>query len=85
MFPAFIHVIIFLRREDLKMSSYIDLHMHTKYSDDGQFEPTKLVDMCKEAGVKIMAIADHNTVNAIPEAIKQAQKNGMKYIPAIEI
>lgn len=67
------------------MSSYIDLHMHTKYSDDGQFEPAKLVDMCKEAGVKIMAIADHNTVNAIPEAIKQAQKNGMKYIPAIEI
>ena len=38
------------------MSSYIDLHMHTKYSDDGQFEPTKLVDMCKEAGVKIMQL-----------------------------
>lgn len=34
------------------MCSYIDLHMHTKYSDDGQFEPAKLVDMCKEAGVK---------------------------------
>ena len=34
------------------MCSYIDLHMHTKYSDDGQFEPAKLVDMCKEAGEK---------------------------------
>lgn len=29
--------------------SYIDLHMHSMYSDDGEYTPTQLVDMCHEA------------------------------------
>ena len=53
--------------------SYIDLHMHSLYSDDGEFTPTQLVEMCHEAGVKIMAIADHNWVKAIEEAKKKAE------------
>ena len=65
--------------------SYIDLHMHSLYSDDGEFTPTQLVEMCHEAGVKIMAIADHNWVKAIYEAKKKAEELKLKYIPAIEI
>lgn len=65
--------------------SYIDLHMHSMYSDDGEYTPTQLVDMCHEAGVKIMAIADHNWVKANEEAKKHADESGMTYIPAIEI
>lgn len=65
--------------------SYIDLHMHSMYSDDGEYTPTQLVDMCHEAGVKIMAIADHNWVKANEEAKKHADELGMIYIPAIEI
>lgn len=67
------------------MSGYVDLHMHSMYSDDGEFAPTKLVDMCHDAGVKIMAIADHNSVKAIDEASSRAKTLGMKYINAIEI
>jgi predicted metal-dependent phosphoesterase TrpH len=55
------------------------------YSDDGEYTPTQLVDMCHEAGVKIMAIADHNWVKANEEAKKHADELGMTYIPAIEI
>lgn len=66
-------------------NQFIDLHMHTKYSDDGEYEPKVLVDMCHEAGISIMAIADHNTVQAVDEAMAHAQSLGMKYIPAIEI
>lgn len=65
--------------------SYIDLHMHSMYSDDGEYTPTQLVDMCHEADVKIMAIADHNWVKANEEAKKHADELGMTYIPAIEI
>ena len=65
--------------------SYIDLHMHSMYSDDGEYTPTQLVDMCHETGVKIMAIADHNWVKANEEAKKHADELGMTYIPAIEI
>ena len=67
------------------MKSYVDLHMHSMYSDDGEFTPTQLVDMCHEAGVKIMAIADHNWVKANDEAKKRCEELGMTYIPAIEI
>ena len=38
--------------------SIIDLHMHSFYSDDGEYTPTQLVDMCHESGIQIMAIAD---------------------------
>ena len=28
------------------MEKYIDLHMHSKYSDDGEFKPAELVEKC---------------------------------------
>ncbi|MBO6046746.1 MAG: PHP domain-containing protein [Erysipelotrichaceae bacterium] len=67
------------------MSNYIDLHMHSLYSDDGEFTPTSLVEQCEAAGVSIMAIADHNWVKAIDEAKAVAATKGIRYIPAIEI
>ena len=41
--------------------------MHSKYSDDGQYEPTELLKMCKAAGLDMMAIADHNSVRGKPD------------------
>lgn len=64
---------------------YIDLHMHSSYSDDGEFSPSQLVDMCAKAGIKIMAIADHNWVKAIDEAKQRADEKCIRFIPAIEI
>lgn len=67
------------------MKNYIDLHMHSYHSDDGEFTPTELVEKCAAAGVKIMAIADHNWVKAIAEEKEAAATKGIKVIPAIEI
>lgn len=67
------------------MEKFIDLHMHSFYSDDGEFTPTELVNKCHQAGIRIMAIADHNSVKAIDEASLAAKELGMKYIPAVEI
>ena len=67
------------------MDKYIDLHMHSKYSDDGEFTPSELVEMCHRSGIKIMAIADHNSVKAIDEAKEAAKKYDIKYISATEI
>lgn len=67
------------------MNEYIDLHMHSIYSDDGEFTPTELVEKCAKAGVKIMAIADHNSVRGVTEGLRAAQKMGINYIPAVEI
>ena len=67
------------------MEKFIDLHMHSKYSDDGEFTPTQLVRQCFDAKVKIMAIADHNSIKAIDEAKEEAKKLNLTYIPATEI
>lgn len=66
-------------------SNYIDLHMHSLHSDDGEFTPTSLVEQCFEKGIRIMAVADHNSVKAIDEANKKAKELSIINIPAIEI
>lgn len=50
------------------METWLDLHMHTKYSMDGQFEPADLMRQCAQAGVTTVAVTDHDSVRAIPEA-----------------
>lgn len=67
------------------MNKFIDLHMHSLYSDDGEFSATELVEKCHKAGIKIMAIADHNSVKVNKEAQDKANEIGVCYIPAIEI
>lgn len=63
----------------------IDLHMHSKYSDDGEYSPSDLVRQCFEAGIKIMSITDHNCVKANTEAEQAAREKGICYIPGVEI
>lgn len=63
----------------------LDLHMHSKYSDDGQYEPTELLKMCNAAGLDMMAIADHNSVRGSRIALRHQQEYGITCIPAIEI
>ena len=63
----------------------IDLHMHSYYSDDGEFTPEELVRKCSDSGIKVMAIADHNSVRANARGELEAAKAGITYIPAIEI
>lgn len=63
----------------------IDLHMHSYYSDDGEFTPEELVRRCCEHGVKMMAVADHNCVRANEAAALAAARAGITYVPAIEI
>ncbi len=63
----------------------IDLHIHSMFSDDGQLTPTELVKKCYENNIKIMAIADHNTIKANKSAREEAQKYGIQYLSAIEI
>lgn len=65
--------------------STIDLHMHTWYSSDGEYQPDVLVKMCAEAGISVMAIADHNCVKAVKPAQAAAKEYGIRLIPGIEI
>lgn len=65
--------------------SSIDLHMHSYYSDDGEFEPKQLIDLCLEKNIKYFSIADHNSVRGIKEAKEYCVGKNINIIPAIEL
>ncbi len=65
--------------------SSIDLHMHSYYSNDADFSPTKLVELSLQKGLTHAAIADHNSVKAIDEALTAAAETPLMVIPAVEM
>lgn len=67
------------------MNIYIDLHMHSIYSDDGQFTPRELIEQCYQKGLKIITLSDHNSTQGVKEALDIAKKYDITLIPAIEI
>ena len=70
---------------EIMNNTFIDLHLHSYYSDDGEFSPSELMKRCHARGITIVAIADHNSIKAVEEAKKEANKYHIHYISAIEI
>ncbi len=63
----------------------VDLHLHSTASD-GRLSPAELVRRAAEAGLSVMALTDHDTVDGITpalEAIKAFPR--LKLIPGVEI
>ncbi|MDU1912350.1 PHP domain-containing protein [Fusobacterium sp.] len=67
------------------MSKNIDLHIHSLYSDDGEFSSEEIIKIGKEEGMEIMALTDHNSVKGTGEMIESGKKTGIKIISGIEI
>lgn len=63
----------------------IDLHMHSRYSEDGEFTPAGLVGQCCRQGITAMSITDHNCARANTVARALAGAKGIRYISGIEI
>ncbi len=66
------------------MKQYVDLHIHSRYSD-GVHSPATLVAMAAAKGLKAIAIADHDSVSGIDEAIAAGTDCGVEVIPAVEL
>lgn len=63
----------------------IDLHIHTKMSD-GELTPKEVIDKAIENKVKVISIADHDTIEAYTEEfIQYAENKGIKLIKGVEI
>ncbi len=61
-----------------------DLQSHSRHSD-GTLSPAGVVAAAKEAGVELLALSDHDTVDGVPEALDGARGNGIRVVPAVEI
>jgi predicted metal-dependent phosphoesterase TrpH len=66
------------------MTNSVDLHTHSTASD-GVYSPTQLVHKAAEAGLRVLALTDHDTTNGIEEAAQTAQTLGIDFIPGIEL
>ena len=61
----------------------IDLHSHTTASD-GKLNPTQLVERAAQRGLKILGIADHDTIDGLAEAQTAGARLGVEVVPGIE-
>ncbi|HXE81424.1 MAG TPA: PHP domain-containing protein [Vicinamibacterales bacterium] len=62
----------------------IDLHLHTTASD-GECAPAELVERARRAGLRTIAVTDHDTVAGIEDARRAGEQYGMRVIAGIEI
>ncbi|MCK5086658.1 MAG: PHP domain-containing protein [Melioribacteraceae bacterium] len=66
------------------MSTLIDLHMHTNHSD-GYYSPLELINKVREKNLNIISITDHDSTNALEEAITIGKDFGVEVIPGVEV
>lgn len=61
-----------------------DLQSHSTRSD-GALEPNEVVAAAAAAGVKLLALTDHDTLAGVEEALSAGAEHGVAVVPAIEI
>jgi hypothetical protein len=62
----------------------IDLHLHTTHSD-GSLPPAEVLALAHKAGVRALAITDHDITTGIPEALAAGAALGIEVIAGVEI
>src|SRR5260221_12024261 len=63
-----------------------DLHMHTTYSD-GRDRPELVLEWAETAGLDVIAITDHDTIEGalVCEALARANRSPLEVILGIEV
>jgi len=66
------------------ISMRIDLHLHTTASD-GLVGPEALIALVRAAGIEVISVTDHDTVDALAEVENNSRPHGIRLIPGIEL
>jgi len=61
-----------------------DLQSHSLHSD-GALRPSEVVAAAADAGVELLALSDHDTVDGVQEALAAGGRLGLKVVTAVEI
>ena len=67
-----------------KIHQPFDLHLHSNCSD-GSDTPEEVVRRAAERGITMLALADHDNVSGVPAAMAEAERIGIRLLPAIEM
>jgi predicted metal-dependent phosphoesterase TrpH len=63
---------------------WFDLQSHSRHSD-GTLAPAEVVARAAAAGIRLLALTDHDTVEGVPEAQAAARAHGIRLSPAAEL
>lgn len=66
------------------MKMLCDLHTHSTTSD-GQYTPSELVSLARQAGIEVLALTDHDTLDGLSEAIQAGNAAGLRVISGVEL
>ncbi|MFH1893849.1 MAG: PHP domain-containing protein [Candidatus Zixiibacteriota bacterium] len=66
------------------MSNFADLHVHTSHSD-GVLSPEEVVRLAIKAGLRVLAISDHDTLSGYREAKQHVSDEELIVLPAVEL
>ncbi len=61
-----------------------DLQSHSVHSD-GTLPPAEVVAAAADAGVRLLSLSDHDSVDGVQEAARAASELGIGLVPAVEI
>ncbi len=61
-----------------------DLHTHS-FCSDGLRTPTQAVEEAAAAGVRVLSLTDHDTVEGVPEALDAGATLGLEVLPGTEL
>ena len=69
------------------MKLYYDFHIHSCLSPcgDKDMTPNNIVNFAKIMGYDVIALTDHNTALNCPAVARIAEKNGITFIPGMEL
>jgi predicted metal-dependent phosphoesterase TrpH len=62
----------------------IDLHIHTTASD-GLLEPAAAVRVVRAAGIAAFSVTDHDSVDGLEEAKREADAAGLTFVSGVEL
>jgi 3',5'-nucleoside bisphosphate phosphatase len=62
----------------------IDLHTHSSCSD-GALSPGELIERAAAAGVRALALTDHDTTAGLDAAWRRGTELGVQFVPGVEI
>jgi hypothetical protein len=66
------------------MEKYVDLHVHTSFSDS-VYSPEEVLKKAKEAGLVAVGICDHDSIDGIKDALYFEDKYGVEVVPGVEL
>ena len=70
--------------EGSRQPQRFDLQSHSTFSD-GELEPAAVVAEAAKAGVELMSLTDHDTVDGVSDALAAGERESVAVVPAVEI